>query len=260
VGRSPLADQWGSRKEKSEELVTTNAELENEKHHLLEEQIKSQKLLSLGILAGGIAHDFNNLLMAIGGSVTLARRIVRNCEVLEIDPLLEEGERAFWKARDLTQQLLTYSKGGAPVKKAASVHEIVRDSAAFSMHGSNVHREIDLPDELWPVEVDAGQIGQIVQNLVINASQARPRGGTIRISAQNVDSRDLDDSRLEALGAGRFVRIRVRDEGHGIPAQEPSKILDPYYTTKSKGSGLGLAISYSVIERHGGERVARSTS
>jgi CheY-like chemotaxis protein len=151
----------------------------------------------------------------------------------------------------LTQQLLTFSKGGAPVKKTASIADVLRDSARFALRGSNVRCEFSIPDDLWPVEIDEGQISQVIHNLIINAYQAMPDGGAIRVSAENVLLGPDHDLSL-TLNLGKYVSLSVEDEGHGIPQHLVSKIFDPYFTTKTKGSGLGLATSYSILKNHDG--------
>ncbi len=218
-----------------------------EKRKLEDELLKMQKLESLGILAGGIAHDFNNILTAIMGNLSLAKmKIERNHEIFQ---RLLEAERATIRARDLTHQLLTFSKGGAPVKQTASIAEIIKESAQFSLAGTNVKFQTRFPSDLWAVEVDIGQISQVIQNLVINAQQAMPAGGIIEITAENVL---LESESKLPLEPGPYVKITIKDEGIGIPEKHLDKIFDPYFTTKQQGSGLGLATTYSIIKRHNG--------
>ena len=218
-----------------------------ERKRMEEELQKSQKLESLGLLAGGIAHDFNNLLTGIMGNISLAK--------MHLDPSakpftrLMEAERACDLTRDLTGQLLTFARGGAPVKKLDSMTRIIMDTAGFVLHGSNVRCEFLLPEDLWTVEVDGGQMNQVINNLIINADQAMPDGGIITVQAENV-SLSADDTL--PLPEGRFVHILIRDLGIGIPEENMPKIFDPYFTTKKKGSGLGLASVYSIIIKHGG--------
>jgi len=208
---------------------------------------RASRLESVGILAGGIAHDFNNILTAIMGNVTLA---LLDIEALsKAERYLREAERATLRARDLTQQLLTFAKGGDPVRTAVRLPEIVTEAAQFVLHGSRVKCEFDLPAELWPANADKGQLGQVVQNLVINASQAMPEGGTIRITAHN--EAVLIDSH-QALAPGDYVHLVVTDTGTGIRAEHLVKIFDPYFTTKQQGSGLGLTTVYSIIKKHNG--------
>jgi sensor domain CHASE-containing protein/nitrogen-specific signal transduction histidine kinase len=211
------------------------------------EALKAQKLESLGVLAGGIAHDFNNLLTGILGNISLTKMYLRQGD--KAFARLEEAEKASERARDLTQQLLTFSKGGAPVKKTASIAQLVMDSASFATRGSNVRCEFSLAVDLWPVSVDQGQISQVINNLVINADQAMPSGGIIRVTGENVTIKPGD---MFPLKEGKYVSISVIDQGVGIDEENLRKIFDPYFTTKEKGSGLGLATVYSILKNHGG--------
>jgi two-component system, cell cycle sensor histidine kinase and response regulator CckA len=212
-----------------------------------EERQKVQKLESIGILAGGIAHDFNNLLMVIIGNISLARK--KSGEENAIDDLLGKAEQASFRAKALTQQLLTFARGGEPVKKTVSVEPLLADSAIFSLSGSNVTYEINCAVDLWPVEIDEGQVSHALNNIFINSRQAMPEGGIIRIDAVNLPiGPDADSS----LPAGDYVRIRIEDHGAGIPEEYIGRIFDPYFTTKGKGSGLGLAITHSIIRKHNG--------
>jgi signal transduction histidine kinase/ActR/RegA family two-component response regulator len=218
-----------------------------EQRRLEEELRKAHKLESLGVLAGGIAHDFNNLLTGIMGNISLAKVMMnpRDKSYMRLD----EAEKAVWRARDLTQQLLTFSKGGAPVRKTASIEQIVMDSASFVLRGSNVRCEFVVPDHVWPVEADEGQMSQVINNLIINADQSMPDGGVIKVRIDNLPDGQSD---LLTLNEGRYVRISIEDHGVGIPEEYLQKIFDPYFTTKQKGSGLGLATVYSIIRSHDG--------
>ena len=218
-----------------------------EKRKLEDEVAKANKLEDLGLLAGGIAHDFNNLLTAILGNVVLAR--IETEPDSEVAEILLEAERAAGRARDLTQQLLSFARGGAPVRRALSLAELLSESSSFMLRGSASRCEFTIADGLWPVEVDEGQISQVVQNLVINADEAMPGGGLIRVSAENVE---LGDGHGLPLPSGPYVRVSVADNGVGIPPEHLSRVFDPYFTTKRKGSGLGLASCYSIIKRHEG--------
>jgi len=220
-----------------------------EKKRMEEELIRAQKLESLGVLAGGLAHDFNNLLTAVLGNVSLAMMYCRPED--KIIARLKEAEKASLRARDLTQQLLTFSKGGAPVKKVTRIADTLKDSAWFAVRGSNVRCDLTVDHDLWLAEIDEGQISQVIHNLIINAYQSMPEGGVIRVSAANAVLGPENDSSLP-LSAGEYVKISVTDEGHGIPQDFLSKIFDPYFTTKTKGSGLGLATCYSILRNHGG--------
>lgn len=208
---------------------------------------KIEKLSSLSILAGGIAHDFNNILTGILGNLSLAMISHQDQELLL--PRLAEAERAALRARDLVQQLLTFAKGGAPVKEVASLPEIIRESANFTCRGSPARVVFDLAPDLKPAEVDPAQFSQVIQNLILNAVQAMPQGGTIWVTGDNI--RLTPESGLP-LPEGEYIRITVKDQGMGIPHAHLAKIFDPYFSTKQKGSGLGLATAYSIIKNHGG--------
>ncbi|MBI5575878.1 MAG: response regulator [Deltaproteobacteria bacterium] len=220
---------------------------DNTERKKIEEKLQNaQKLESIGVLAGGIAHDFNNLLSAILGNLSLAKARRDDSSF----DRLAEIEKASLRARDLTRQLLTFSKGGAPVRKTASIVELIRQSAVFVTRGSNVLCKFHFAEDLQPVDVDEGQMSQAINNLVINAVQAMPDGGVIRITAQNVHA----DPALNSAGLhGNIVKVSIRDEGHGIPPENLSRIFDPYFTTKEHGSGLGLATVYSIVRRHDGQ-------
>lgn len=217
------------------------------------EFLKMEKLESLGLLAGGIAHDFNNLLVGILGNIFLAK--LNTDEGNPAHERLLDAEKACVMAKGLTQQLLTFSRSGEPVKKIVSIGEIIRDSCAFSLSGSNVGYTISIPDDVRPVEADAGQISQAMNNLIINADQAMPYGGTIDVKCANIV---FADEYSVPLPPGDYVRISIRDQGGGIPREFLSKIFDPYFTTKQKGSGLGLASCYSIVKKHGGHMEVRS--
>jgi signal transduction histidine kinase/CheY-like chemotaxis protein len=221
---------------------------------LMEKEMqKMEKLESLGVLAGGIAHDFNNILTAILGNVSLAKIPARSDE--KIIKRLTDAEKACERAKDLTQQLLTFAKGGAPIKKTADIAELIRDTAGFALRGSNVRSEISIANDLWAVDVDEGQISQVIHNLVINADQAMPQGGILKLRAKNVR---LDSQKAIPLPEGNYIAIAIIDQGVGIPKEYVAKIFDPFFTTKQKGSGLGLASSYSIISNHGGHITVES--
>jgi PAS domain S-box-containing protein len=218
-----------------------------EQERLEQELVRATKLESVGILAGGIAHDFNNILTAVMGNVALA--------ALDIDAnseagrSLREAEKATLRARDLTQQLLTFAKGGEPVRTAVQLDAIVREVVTFTLHGAKVRAEYDLPAELWPADADKGQISRVVQNLVLNAVQAMPEGGVIKVRLRNERVDAL--SRL-SLAPGPYIQIAIADTGVGIRPEHLPRIFDPYFTTKQKGSGLGLAAVYSIVNKHRG--------
>ncbi len=213
-----------------------------------EETIRIQKLESIGLLAGGLAHDFNNILSGILGNTQLARMVYEKGE--NIEKYLIGVEEATKSAAALTQQLLTFSKGGEPVKKQVDIKELLEETILFALRGSNVKSAFFIENKLWSVNVDAGQINQVINNLTINADQAMPNGGTLTIEASNVNVNDTDH--IGNLKPGKYVEIKLTDQGIGIPEANLSKIFDPYFTTKQKGSGLGLASSYSIIEKHEG--------
>jgi PAS domain S-box-containing protein len=221
---------------------------------LLEEELNgAQKLESLGVLAGGIAHDFNNILTVILGSVSLAR-MVTDPEV-SLFKRLEEVERAALRAKVLTDKLLTFASGGGPVKKTTSIAGVLKDAVDFVLTGSNVKRKFIIPGHLWPAEVDEGQISHVFSNLAINACQAMPNGGMIKVRAENVEGFKPSTSTSEGLpaGHGKFIKITMEDQGIGIPKENLQRIFEPYFTTKQRGSGLGLATAYSIVKNHEGE-------
>ncbi len=217
------------------------------------ELMKIQKLESIGVLAGGIAHDFNNILTAILGNISLARLMAKDNE--KIANRLSEAEKACLRAKDLTQQLLTFSKGGTPVKKATSLSEMLIETTTFLLRGSNVKPRFDIPQNLWLVDADEGQLAQVINNLVINAKQAMPQGGELNIRAFNY----FYDGRSDLpLKRGKYVCFQVEDQGVGIDEKSLQKIFDPYFTTKKTGSGLGLAVTFSIIKKHNGHITAQS--
>jgi PAS domain S-box-containing protein len=218
-----------------------------EHERLEQELVRATKLESVGILAGGIAHDFNNILTAIMGNVALAGLDVDSGS--EAGRSLREAEKATLRARDLTQQLLTFAKGGEPVRESVQLDGIVREMATFTLHGSRVKPQYEIAEDLWPADADKGQIGRVVQNLVLNAVQAMPEGGTVKIELRN--ERVVGLSR-NALVPGNYVQIAISDTGVGIKAEHLPRIFDPYFTTKQMGSGLGLAAVYSIVHKHRG--------
>jgi len=220
----------------------------SERKKIEEDRLKTQKLESLGLLAGGLAHDFNNLLTAILGNISIVKMGLEENE--NAATRLEEAEKASLRAKDLTQQLITFAKGGEPVKRVTSIDRIIQEAVKFSLSGSAVTCEYEPSNGIWPVEADEGQISQVMNNLLINAVQAMPRGGSIHIECENVYD---GDGPVGISGGEGFVRVTVRDEGIGIPQEYLPHIFDPYYTTKQTGSGLGLATAYSIIKRHEGE-------
>lgn len=242
VSSSPVRDARG------EIVAAIEAVRDISDRKKLEQEVqKARNLESLGIFAGGLAHDFNNLLTGILGNLSLLREKLKGGE--NVGHLMDDIENAGSRAQKLTMQLLTFSKGGAPLLEAISVAEIIRHSTDFILAGSQVRFENNLPAELWPIAADSGQISQVFQNLAQNARQAMPEGGVVRISGNNVAINE-QDSRL--LRRGRYVKISFADTGCGISVAEISRIFDPYYTTKPDGSGLGLAVCFSIVNKHGG--------
>ncbi len=213
-----------------------------------EELQKSAKLESIGILAGGIAHDFNNILTAILGNITLAKKIIANTNP-KVGARLDEAEKASIRAKDLTEQLLTFSRGGDPIKKTASVKEIIHEASSFAIHGSIVHCHYDIAEDLMNVEADLGQLSQVINNMVINSVQAMPNGGEVNIIAENVDITPEENTTIKP---GKYIKITIEDCGVGIPRSQLAKIFDPFYTTKKNGTGLGLTTSYTIVKKHDG--------
>ncbi len=218
------------------------------------ERLQLSKLESLGILAAGIAHDFNNILTVILGNISLALQDQRPDLNRE---RLTDAERACLQAQSLARQLLTFAKGGAPVKDLVSIPKLVTAAGTFACGGSTVRCDFDFPDNLWGVEADPGQLSQVVQNLIINALQAMPTGGTIKIHGENLL---VKAKSALPLAAGRYVKISIQDRGIGIANENLLKIFDPYFTTKPQGSGLGLAVAYSIVKNHQGHIAVKSTS
>ena len=221
----------------------------SERQKMEEERLLLSKLESLGLLAGGIAHDFNNILTAILGNISLARMEAGQPDrAAEFSATrLEEAEKACQRAQALASQLLSFAKGGQPIKTVTSVAELIKESSNLSLSGSKARTKLVMPPDLWPVEVDEGQISQVFNNLLINADQAMPAGGTITVQAENAMVGDE-----LPLPEGRYVKITVTDQGIGIPSKYLGKIFDPYFTTKQKGSGLGLASVHSIIRNNAG--------
>jgi two-component system cell cycle sensor histidine kinase/response regulator CckA len=212
------------------------------------ERLTTSKLESLGTLAGGIAHDLNNILTVISGNIGLAQ-IEAPADSGNLLGFLSKAGQAAQHAAHLSSQLLTFSKGGAPLKKVISIGDLLEHSAEFSLYGSNLRADFDIAVDLWKAEVDAVQIEQVVNALMLNARETMVHGGTVRVRARNVI---LDDKAGTILPAGHYVKITITDRGSGIPDELRTKIFDPYFTTKPTGTGLGLAISYSIVKKHGG--------
>ncbi len=208
---------------------------------------KIEKLESVGIMAGGLAHDFNNILTAITGNISLAK--AKSSYDSSMFNILNDAQKACRHARNLTSQLLTFSKGGSPVKKVTDIRALIKDSAQFALRGSPISCLISTAEDLWPVEIDEGQIIQVIHNLVLNSKQAMPHGGSIGIRAENIA---YSKNHIPTLPSGKVVKITVKDQGSGILKNIVNKIFDPFFTTKQHGSGLGLACTYSIVKNHGG--------
>ncbi|MBI3392173.1 MAG: PAS domain S-box protein [Nitrospirae bacterium] len=228
----------------------------SDRKRIEEERLRASKIEYVGVLAGGIAHDFNNLLTAITGNVSLSKAMVETGG--EIHEQLEEAEKACVRARDLTHQLLTFSRGGAPVRKAASIGDLARESVSFALSGSGTRADFEIPPDLWPADVDEGQMSRVIQNLVLNAEQAMSQSGTVRIRCENVRLTGEERDPAVLLPPGRYVRISVQDHGVGIAPDNLQRIFEPYFTTKRKGTGLGLAATYSIVRNHGGHIAVES--
>jgi len=206
----------------------------------------TQRLESLGILAGGIAHDFNNLLAGIFGHINIA---LEQSENEELSDHLKKASNAIERTRGLTTQLLTFAKGGAPIKKIHHLKPFIEETVKFALSGAKISYSFNFSNNLPLCEFDRNQIGQVLDNLVINAKQAMSEGGNMEICAEETLLSDNDYTKLDP---GKYVKITVKDQGIGIPKNILPKIFDPFFTTKTKGAGLGLATSYSIVKRHGG--------
>lgn len=219
------------------------------------EQLKIEKLESLGVLAGGIAHDFNNILTGIMGNISFAQMLLDATH--KARKPLAEAEKASVRATELAQQLLTFARGGEPVKKAISLQHLVHETVSLVLHGSNVRGDIDIPDSIHTIEADEGQISQVFHNIIINATQAMPGGGVVTITARN---ETFSEAGTISIAPGQYVRLTFSDKGCGIEEDDLKKIFDPYFTTKLTGNGLGLASVHSIISRHGGHISAASVA
>jgi signal transduction histidine kinase len=236
--------------ERTAALAQANAALLEqmaERQRMEDELLKAKKIKSMGVLAAGIAHDFNNLLTGILGYVSLAKVVAQTDA--KVVAYLTAAEQACQRATALTQQLLTFAKDGAPVRHTVSLVELLRECVGFVLRGANVRGDIQTAADLWPVDVDAGQINQVIHNIVLNAMQAMPGGGTVQVLAENVV---LAAGVPFPLPEGRYVKITVQDSGRGIPKEVLSNIFDPYFTTKAEGSGLGLTTAYAIVIKHEG--------
>ncbi|RKX84646.1 MAG: hypothetical protein DRP58_06940, partial [Spirochaetes bacterium] len=239
--------------------ITNKKELEKQVFEEKEQLEKAQKLESLGVLAGGIAHDFNNLLTGIMGNISLINLYMEKKDDAKIEKSLKNIQQVVKRASDLTNQLLTFSKGGSPILKVASLENIIRENTSFVLSGSNVDYNIEIANNLWDVNIDTGQISQVVQNLIINSDQAMQEGGNIEIRLENTNGKDIPNIPGTEIPPGEYVQIEIKDTGKGIPKEIINKIFDPYFTTKQTGNGLGLATVYSIIDKHNGYIDLKST-
>src|SRR5579864_6278375 len=238
--------------ERTAELQQSTERLRTEikqREQIEEELLRARKLESLGVLAGGIAHDFNNFLTVVQGNVEMAKmQLGRNQPVRTI---LEQTQRACERAALLSSQLLTFAKGGHPVRQVVSIAQLLTDAVDLARAGSQTSISLSIAEDLRFAEVDPGQIGQVLHNILLNARQAMPEGGIIEVRAENVVL-------AGSQGADARVRISIRDFGCGIPVDELPRIFDPYFTTKPGGRGLGLATTYAIVAKHGGSISAES--
>jgi CheY-like chemotaxis protein len=218
-----------------------------------QELLRVRNLESLGVLAGGIAHDFNNFLTIVQGNIELAKMQLNPDSAMQ--EILENSATACRRAAFLSSQLLTFAKGGAPIRRVVSVAKLVLDAVRLARAGAPISIGVEIADDLWSAEADAGQIGQVLHNLLLNAKQAMPEGGIIDVRAENIVLRDDKNP-----GFSECLKISIRDYGPGIPAEILPQIFDPYFTTKRGGSGLGLATAYAIVSKHGGQIFADSRS
>ncbi|TFH28561.1 MAG: response regulator, partial [Promethearchaeota archaeon] len=218
-----------------------------EQTHQENTRLRQQKLESLSIIAGGIAHDFNNILMGILGNINLLQ--LEDDLPVEVIQTLSSLEMAVTRARLITNQLLTFSKGGNPVKKVQQIGPLLRDSITFIMHGCKSIAHLEIPETLSSVKIDEGQISQVINNLLINAQQAMPTGGTITIAVQELD---IEKSKELPISSGKYIFISIADTGPGISPEHHDKIFTPYFSLKKSGNGLGLATAYSIVQKHNG--------
>jgi nitrogen-specific signal transduction histidine kinase/ActR/RegA family two-component response regulator len=218
-------------------------------HKRVEEKLQTmQKFQSIGTLAGGIAHNFNNILQGLYGNISFAKEELPKGH--PVCALLEEAEKSMTRAVRLTKQLLTFAKGGTPIKENVSLVPLVEEVARIDLTGSSVSLVYHPDANLWTVDADKSQIQQVVSALVINARQAMPNGGHLYIALENAD---LLDTTLPSLSQGKYVRVTVRDDGPGIAPELLGQIFDPFFSTKQTGRGLGLATVWSIVTKHGGQ-------
>jgi signal transduction histidine kinase/CheY-like chemotaxis protein len=240
--------------ERTAELHKSTEQLRGEitqREQAEEELLRARKLESLGVLAGGIAHDFNNFLTVVQGNIEVAKVHLTPGEAAR--EFLDQAASACQRAKFLSSQLLTFAKGGAPVRRVASTAQLVTDAVLLARSGSSIAIDLHLAESLWSADVDSGQIGQVLHNILINAREATSGGGAIEVRAENIALQN---------GSGEIaphIRVSIRDHGHGIPPEVLRRIFDPYFTTKPGGSGLGLATAYAIVAKHGGHLSVEST-
>jgi signal transduction histidine kinase/CheY-like chemotaxis protein len=240
-----------SKKHALEKLIEKSS---SERDRLELEIIRNQKIESMSLMVSGMVHDFNNILTTISGGICLAKMYLTSED--KAFKKLEQAEKAFVQAKDLTRQFLSFSKkGGAPVKKTVQVSELIKDACNLILTGSKAQCECSVADNLLPVEADKGQLSQVINNILINAKQAMPEGGTIWVTSRNVTLTANNNLRLNK---GKYIKITIKDQGIGIPKKDLMRIFDPYFTTKDSGSGLGLSTSYSIVKKHGGTILVES--
>lgn len=235
------------------ELRRQISELRDNYSRAEKEMKRVQEMDSIGLLAGGIAHNFNNILTAIAGNLSLAKMYAK--PGLEVFDILSEAEKATLRAKNLVYQLLTFSKGGLPIRKLISLPKLVKDAVDFALSGFDIKLDFSVQEGLWMVNADEIQISQVINNLAENARQAMSKGGAISVHLENVS---VDRTSGQQLVEGDYVKISIEDQGSGIPEQVLEKIFDPFFTTKNEGTGLGLAASYSIIKKHDGHITVKS--
>jgi len=212
---------------------------------------KAQKLEAIGILAGGIAHDFNNILTGLLAVITLVKNALPpENEQVEI---LEEARQTCLQGKELTGKFITFAEGGSPLKKCVNIKELLQKSVETALRGSGIEYQFALADDIYDVLIDAGQMQQVINNVVINAREAMVNGGGVKVRAENQEISEHDGF---DLAPGPYLRISITDQGVGIPQENLAKIFDPYFTTKRmasrRGTGFGLAICYSIMRKHEG--------
>jgi signal transduction histidine kinase len=223
------------------------AELERLRRRVAElERREAERLEALGRLAAGLAHDFNNVLAVIAGNLSLARALVAPDS--EVATVLGDGETAAQRGREITRQLLAFARGDAPVRRRVSVAKVVGEAVGLALGGSNVEGRLRLPDGLWPVLADEGQLAQAFDGLLLHARQAMPGGGVVEVAAENAVVAD----RPGPPRPGRYVEVTVADRGAGIPQADVPRVFDPFFSVRPGGAGLGLATAHAIVRRHGG--------